>query len=69
MVEKHFESPVVLFDYPKRNQSILHEIKRDGKTVAAMDVSFPGIGEIIGGSQREKRLDVLKTKMQRNARR
>lgn len=63
LVEKHFESPVVLFDYPKEIKAFYMRLNEDGKTVAAMDVLFPGIGEIIGGSQREERLDVLKTKM------
>lgn len=64
LVEKHFECPVVLFDYPKEIKAFYMRMNEDGKTVAAMDVLFPGIGEIIGGSQREERLDVLKDKMQ-----
>ena len=63
LVEKHFESPVVLFDYPKEIKAFYMRLNEDGKTVAAMDVLFPGIGEIIGGSQREERMDVLKQKM------
>jgi len=63
LVEKHFESPVVLFDYPKEIKAFYMKLNDDNKTVAAMDVLFPGIGEIIGGSEREARLDVLKTKM------
>ncbi len=63
LVEKHFESPVVLFDYPKEIKAFYMRLNEDGKTVAAMDVLFPGIGEIIGGSQREERLEVLKEKM------
>lgn len=63
LVEKHFETPVVLFDYPKEIKAFYMRLNDDGKTVAAMDVLFPGIGEIIGGSQREERLDVLKQKM------
>lgn len=63
LVEKHFECPVVLFDYPKDIKAFYMRLNDDGKTVAAMDVLFPGIGEIIGGSQREERLDVLKQKM------
>ena len=63
LVEKHFESPVVLFDYPKEIKAFYMRMNEDGKTVAAMDVLFPGIGEIIGGSQREERLSVLKDKM------
>ncbi|REC79735.1 asparagine--tRNA ligase [Chryseobacterium elymi] len=63
LVEKHFESPVVLFDYPKEIKAFYMKLNDDNKTVAAMDVLFPGIGEIIGGSEREARLDVLKQKM------
>jgi len=63
LVEKHFESPVVLFDYPAKIKAFYMRLNEDGKTVAAMDVLFPGIGEIIGGSQREERLSVLKNKM------
>ncbi len=64
LVEKHFESPVVLFDYPKDIKAFYMRLNEDGKTVAAMDVLFPGIGEIIGGSQREERYQVLKDKME-----
>lgn len=64
LVEKHFESPVVLFDYPKEIKAFYMRLNEDGKTVAAMDVLFPGIGEIIGGSQREERLETLRQKMQ-----
>ncbi len=64
LVEKHFESPVVLFDYPKEIKAFYMKLNEDGKTVAAMDVLFPGIGEIIGGSEREARYDVLKSKME-----
>lgn len=63
LVEKHFECPVILFDYPKEIKAFYMKLNDDNKTVAAMDVLFPGIGEIIGGSEREARLDVLKTKM------
>ncbi len=63
LVEKYFESPVVLFDYPKEIKAFYMRLNEDGKTVSAMDVLFPGIGEIIGGSQREERYDVLKEKM------
>lgn len=63
LVEKHFGSPVVLFDYPKEIKAFYMKLNEDGKTVAAMDVLFPGIGEIIGGSQREDKYDVLKQKM------
>ncbi|MCW0497491.1 asparagine--tRNA ligase [Riemerella anatipestifer] len=63
LVEKHFECPVVLFDYPKEIKAFYMRLNEDQKTVAAMDMLFPGIGEIIGGSQREERLEVLKQKM------
>jgi len=63
LVEKHFESPVVLFNYPKDIKAFYMKLNDDQKTVAAMDVLFPGIGEIIGGSQREEKLDVLVQKM------
>ena len=63
LVEKHFKSPVILFDYPASIKAFYMRLNDDGKTVRAMDVLFPGIGEIIGGSQREERLDVLKEKM------
>ena len=63
LVEKHFESPVVLFDYPKEIKAFYMKLNEDGKTVAAMDVLFPGIGEIIGGSEREARYDILTEKM------
>ncbi|CAN5301078.1 asparagine--tRNA ligase [soil metagenome] len=64
LVEKHFKSPVILFDYPANIKAFYMRLNEDGKTVRAMDILFPGIGEIVGGSQREERLDVLKTKMQ-----
>ncbi|NAW51310.1 asparagine--tRNA ligase [Elizabethkingia argentiflava] len=64
LVEKHFEAPVVLFNYPAEIKAFYMRMNEDHKTVAAMDVLFPGIGEIIGGSQREERLEVLKNKMQ-----
>lgn len=63
LVEKHFECPVVLFDYPKDIKAFYMRLNEDQKTVAAMDVLFPGIGEIIGGSQREERIEILKQKM------
>ncbi|MCA0131013.1 asparagine--tRNA ligase [Winogradskyella alexanderae] len=63
LVEKHFKCPVILFDYPANIKAFYMRLNDDGKTVRAMDVLFPGIGEIIGGSQREERLDVLKEKM------
>lgn len=64
LVEKHFECPVVLFNYPKEIKAFYMRNNDDQKTVAAMDVLFPGIGEIVGGSQREERIDILKQRMQ-----
>lgn len=64
LVENHFKSPVILFDYPASIKAFYMRLNADGKTVRAMDVLFPGIGEIVGGSQREERLDVLIEKMQ-----
>ena len=63
LVEKHFKCPVILFDYPANIKAFYMRLNEDGKTVRAMDVLFPGIGEIAGGSQREERLDVLIEKM------
>jgi asparaginyl-tRNA synthetase len=63
LVEKHFKCPVILFDYPANIKAFYMRLNEDGKTVRAMDVLFPGIGEIVGGSQREERLSVLKEKM------
>jgi asparaginyl-tRNA synthetase len=63
LVEKHFKCPVILFDYPANIKAFYMRLNEDGKTVRAMDILFPGIGEIVGGSQREERLDVLKSKM------
>ena len=63
LVEKHFKCPVILFDYPANIKAFYMRLNEDGKTVRAMDILFPGIGEIVGGSQREERLDVLKAKM------
>jgi len=63
LVEKHFKCPVILFDYPANIKAFYMRLNDDEKTVRAMDVLFPGIGEIVGGSQREERLDVLKEKM------
>ena len=59
LAEEHFNGPVVLQNYPKDIKSFYMRLNDDGKTVAAMDILAPGIGEIIGGSQREERLDVL----------
>jgi asparaginyl-tRNA synthetase len=63
LVEKHFKKPVILTDYPKDIKSFYMRMNEDGKTVAAMDILFPGIGEIIGGSQREERLEKLESRM------
>ncbi len=63
LVEKHFKCPVILFDYPANIKAFYMRLNEDGKTVRAMDVLFPGIGEIVGGSQREERLGVLQQKM------
>lgn len=63
LVEKHFKCPVILFDYPADIKAFYMRLNEDGKTVRAMDVLFPGIGEMVGGSQREERLDVLQAKM------
>ena len=63
LVEKHFEKPVILYNYPKNIKAFYMRQNDDGKTVAAMDVLFPGIGEIIGGSQREERLELLEKRL------
>ena len=63
LVEKHFKSPVIIYDYPSKIKAFYMRLNEDDKTVRAMDVLFPGIGEIIGGSQREERLDILKKRM------
>jgi asparaginyl-tRNA synthetase len=62
--EKHVGKPVILMNYPKEIKAFYMRLNDDGKTVAAMDVLAPGIGEIIGGSQREERLDVLDARME-----
>lgn len=64
LVEKHFKKPVILSDYPKTIKAFYMRGNEDGKTVAAMDILFPGIGEIVGGSQREERLEVLEQRME-----
>ncbi len=63
LVEKHFKCPVILFDYPAKIKAFYMRLNEDEKTVRAMDILFPGIGEIVGGSQREERLEVLQEKM------
>lgn len=62
LVEKHFKKPVILSNYPAKIKAFYMRQNDDNETVAAMDVLFPGIGEIVGGSQREERLDILKKK-------
>lgn len=64
LVEKHFKKPVIITDYPKEIKSFYMKLNDDNKTVAAMDVLFPGIGEIIGGSQREESLEKLLGRME-----
>ncbi|RYY25982.1 MAG: asparagine--tRNA ligase [Chitinophagaceae bacterium] len=64
LVEKHFKKPVILVNYPKQIKSFYMRQNDDGKTVAAMDILAPGIGEIVGGSQREERLDKLVGRME-----
>jgi asparaginyl-tRNA synthetase len=59
LAEKHVNGPLILMNYPKEIKAFYMRLNDDGKTVAAMDVLAPGIGEIVGGSQREERLDVL----------
>jgi asparaginyl-tRNA synthetase len=63
LVEKHFKKPVILINYPKEIKAFYMRQNDDEKTVAAMDILAPGIGEIVGGSQREERLDVLEKRM------
>ncbi len=61
---KHFNAPVILFDYPAHIKAFYMRLNEDGKTVRAMDILFPGIGEIIGGSQREERYDILEQRIE-----
>jgi asparaginyl-tRNA synthetase len=63
LVEKHFKKPVILINYPKEIKAFYMRQNDDDKTVAAMDILFPGIGEIVGGSQREERLERLEKRM------
>jgi asparaginyl-tRNA synthetase len=63
LVERHFKKPVILTDYPKDIKAFYMRLNEDGKTVRAMDILFPGIGEIVGGSQREERLENLEQRM------
>lgn len=64
LVEKKFKKPVILTDYPKNIKAFYMRMNEDGETVRAMDILFPGIGEIVGGSQREERMDILKSRME-----
>jgi asparaginyl-tRNA synthetase len=66
LTEKHFKQPVTVFNYPKEIKPFYMRLNDDGKTVTAMDVLVPGIGEIVGGSQREERLEVLEENMRRH---
>jgi asparaginyl-tRNA synthetase len=66
LTEKHFKCPVTLFNYPKEIKPFYMRLNEDDKTVTAMDLLVPGIGEIVGGSQREERLDVLEANMRRH---
>jgi asparaginyl-tRNA synthetase len=63
LAEEYFSKPVILYDYPKQIKAFYMRSNDDNKTVAAMDVLLPNVGEIIGGSQREERLDVLEGKL------
>lgn len=63
LTEEHFKRPVIVYDYPKEIKAFYMRLNADGKTVAAMDVLLPRVGEIIGGSQREERLDVLERRI------
>ena len=64
LVEKYFKSPVIVYDYPAKIKAFYMRLNDDSKTVRAMDILFPGIGEIVGGSQREERLDVLNERIE-----
>src|SRR5213082_637520 len=66
LTEKHFKCPVTVFNYPKEIKPFYMRLNDDGKTVTAMDLLVPGIGEIVGGSQREERLEVLEESMRRH---
>jgi len=66
LTEKHFKSPITVFNYPKEIKPFYMRLNDDGKTVTAMDLLVPGIGEIVGGSQREERLEVLKANLRQH---
>jgi len=63
LTEQHFQGPVIVYDYPRTIKPFYMRVNDDGRTVRAMDVLAPQVGEIIGGSQREERLDVLRQRM------
>jgi len=65
LVEKYFKKPIIVIDYPKNIKAFYMRVNDDNNTVSAMDVLFPSVGEIIGGSQREERLSVLKERMKK----
>ena len=65
LTEKHFRCPVTVYNYPKEIKPFYMRLNEDGRTVAAMDLLVPGIGELIGGSQREERMDILLANMER----
>ena len=65
LTEKHFKCPVIVYNYPKEIKPFYMRLNDDGKTVTAMDVLVPGIGELIGGSQREERLEQLEANIER----
>ncbi|MBL9084096.1 MAG: asparagine--tRNA ligase, partial [Planctomycetales bacterium] len=64
LTEEKFQAPTILYDYPRSLKPFYMRVNDDGKTVRAMDILVPKVGEIIGGSQREERLDVLEQRMQ-----
>jgi asparaginyl-tRNA synthetase len=66
LTEKHFKSPITVYNYPKEIKPFYMRLNDDGKTVTAMDLLVPGIGEIVGGSQREERLEVLEENLRRH---
>ena len=66
LTEKHFKCPVTVFNFPKEIKPFYMRVNDDGKTVTAMDLLVPGIGEIVGGSQREERLEMLEENMRRH---
>jgi asparaginyl-tRNA synthetase len=63
LTEEHFRSPIILYDYPRTLKPFYMRVNDDERTVRAMDVLVPGVGEIIGGSQREERLEILESRM------